>query len=150
MSNPETTGVAVVTGASRGIGREIARTLAAAGHPVAALARSEGDLEEIVALTEQAGTRATSFVVDVTDHEQVERVVADIEGRMGAIDLLVEQKDLRNDKSIIHFVRNRWDSPHHWIGVRLRRASRGPSPLGTPRRRRLRGSGPGPSRSTGG
>ena len=56
-------------------------------------------------------------------------VSGDLDGD-GAVDLLVEQKDLRNDQSIVHFVRNQWKHPNHWIGVHLRRNAQGPSALG--------------------
>jgi NAD(P)-dependent dehydrogenase (short-subunit alcohol dehydrogenase family) len=71
---------ALVTGAGRGIGAEIARKLASVGWSVAIVARSEGALAEVA-----AKTGALPFVLDVTDAAAVERVVAEV----GRVDLLV-------------------------------------------------------------
>ena len=89
MSTAETTGIAIVTGGGRGIGREITRTLAAAGTHVAVLARTEEQLHETVTLIEREGNLAVPFAVDVTDQKQLQRVVADVERQLGTVALLV-------------------------------------------------------------
>jgi 3-oxoacyl-[acyl-carrier protein] reductase len=89
MSISEPKGVAVVTGASRGIGREIAISLATAGYLVAALGRSESDLLETISVTEKVGPRAVPFLVEVTNEEEVVRTISEIEKTIGAVDLLV-------------------------------------------------------------
>ena len=71
---------ALVTGAGRGIGAEIARQLSSRGWRVAIVARSEGPLVEVA-----AQTGALPLVLDVTDAAAVERVVA----KVGRVDLLV-------------------------------------------------------------
>jgi NAD(P)-dependent dehydrogenase (short-subunit alcohol dehydrogenase family) len=81
--------VAVVTGASRGIGRATALALGNAGFPVAVVARSAEALEETRLLVEQTGTTAVAVVADVTDPEAVARTVAAIERNAGAISVLV-------------------------------------------------------------
>ncbi len=48
----------------------------------------------------------------------------------GRVDLIVEHKDLRSDKSNLHFVRNQWPGTNHWIGVHLRQNSPSPAPWG--------------------
>ncbi len=74
--------IAVVTGASRGIGAAMARTFAEAGADVALLARDEARLAEVAAGVEAAGRRALVLPTDVTDAEAVkasaERVVAEL------------------------------------------------------------------------
>ncbi len=79
--------VAFVTGASRGVGQELARALAAEGYDVALAARS--DLSEAARLVERAGRRALSLALDVTDGPGVEAAVAQAEGELGPIDLVV-------------------------------------------------------------
>ena len=85
----EPKGVAIVTGARRAIGREIAISLTAAKYQVAALARSEIDLFETIRLTEKVGPRAVPFLAEVTNEEQVSRTVSEIEEAMGPVNLLV-------------------------------------------------------------
>jgi NAD(P)-dependent dehydrogenase (short-subunit alcohol dehydrogenase family) len=81
--------VAFVTGASSGLGREVAVKLAAEGAAVAIVARSREGLEQTAALVEQAGGRALAATVDVTDRAAVEGAIADAEAALGPIGLLV-------------------------------------------------------------
>ena len=81
--------VAVVTGASRGIGRATALALADAGFAVGLVARSAAALEETRELVEQRGGSAVSVVADVTDAGEVREAVAAIEERAGPITVLV-------------------------------------------------------------
>ena len=67
--------IAMVTGGSGGIGRAIARALAAAGAKVAVMARSPGNLAETVALIKEAGGHAIAIAADVTDPAVVEQAV---------------------------------------------------------------------------
>ena len=76
--------VAVVTGASRGIGRALNERLSAAGMTVAAIGCSETDLNEVA-----GRTGAIPFVLDVADPEAVDEVFGRIEGELGVPDLLV-------------------------------------------------------------
>ena len=81
--------VAVVTGASSGIGRAIARELAASGATVVGLARREARLAELADELRRA-TPASGYVVcDVSDTDRFARVLADIERDRGRIDILV-------------------------------------------------------------
>jgi 3-oxoacyl-[acyl-carrier protein] reductase len=76
--------LAVVTGASRGIGRSLTERLTAAGQRVAAIGRSVADLDEVA-----AKTGAMPFVLDVSDPAAVESVFARILAELGVPDLLV-------------------------------------------------------------
>src|SRR4051794_8095960 len=81
--------VALITGGGRGLGRAFAQALTAAGTKVAITARTESQLNETIALIEGAGGTAIAFTVDVTDRPAMEQVVAEVEGRLGPIDILV-------------------------------------------------------------
>jgi 3-oxoacyl-[acyl-carrier protein] reductase len=84
------TGVALVTGASRGLGPHLARRLAADGWPVAVNYRSDqaGALR-VVDDIEAAGGRAAAFGADVTDEGQVRELIAAVEAGLGPVQVLV-------------------------------------------------------------
>lgn len=81
--------VALVTGASRGVGRAIALGLAAAGARVAITARSQEALDDVISELEAAGATALPLVADVTDLAAVERMAAETERELGPVDVLV-------------------------------------------------------------
>jgi len=81
--------VALVTGASRGIGYFIARELAAAGAHVLAVARTVGGLEELDDEIKAAGGSATLVPLDLTDMPGIDRIGAAIHDRWGKLDILV-------------------------------------------------------------
>jgi short-subunit dehydrogenase len=82
-------GVTVVTGASSGIGRSLARRMAMAGDAVALLARRQDLLDELAAEIEAAGGRALALACDVTEREQVLAALKEVERRLGPVDCLV-------------------------------------------------------------
>ena len=101
--------IAIVTGASRGIGRAIARRLAAQGAHVVAAAR--GDLaravvEEITA----AGGRAEASPLDVTAAGAAEEMVAATLQRLGRIDILVNNAGIARDQLLLRMKRDDWDA----------------------------------------
>ena len=81
--------VAIVTGASRGLGRAMAVALAQAGADVALAARSRPDLEETAGLVRATGRRALAIVTDVTVYAQVEALVARTVGELGGLHAVV-------------------------------------------------------------
>jgi len=81
--------VAVVTGASRGIGRSIALGMAEAGADVAVAARTEADLETLVKEIEDLGRRAIAVPTDVTDRGALETLFDRTTGELGRFDILV-------------------------------------------------------------
>ena len=82
--------VALVTGASTGIGRHLAEGLAARGMAVAGMARTEHRLTEAMAeIAEATGARTLAVAADVTDRLAVDRAVARVAAELGRVDLLV-------------------------------------------------------------
>ena len=81
--------VAVVTGAGRGIGREIALHQARNGAKVAVLARTASEIDETVSLIVKEGGGAISFPVDLVDRRAVEHVLDGVASELGPIDLIV-------------------------------------------------------------
>ncbi|WP_324653097.1 SDR family NAD(P)-dependent oxidoreductase [Georgenia sp. H159] len=103
---------ALVTGASRGIGRELAIGLARAGLDVALLARDERLLVSTAEEVEAAGRRAVVLTADVTDADAVGRAVATAETGLGSIDLLV------NNAGVIDPEVPLWEAdPERWWAV---------------------------------
>lgn len=86
--------VALVTGASRGIGRSIALALADAGAAVVPVARTVAALEEVAAEVQRGGGRATPVEMDVTLPESVERGVAEAQRAFGRVDVVVNNAGL--------------------------------------------------------
>jgi NAD(P)-dependent dehydrogenase (short-subunit alcohol dehydrogenase family) len=86
---PTDRGVALVTGAGRGLGRAFAGALAEEGFRVALTARTEPEIGAAVAEIERAGGRAIAIAGDVTDRQAVEHAVARTEAELGPIDLLI-------------------------------------------------------------
>ena len=81
--------VALVTGASRGIGAATAKALAAAGYHVLLTARTEGGLEATESAIHDAGGSATIAPFDITDGDAVDRLAQAVGGRWGKLDALV-------------------------------------------------------------
>ena len=81
--------LALVTGASRGIGAATAKALAAAGAHVILTARTTGGLEEVEEAIHQAGGNATIAPLDLTDGDSIQRLAAAIGERWDALDILV-------------------------------------------------------------
>ena len=81
--------VALVTGASSGLGRRFAATLAAAGASVAACARRTDRLEELVGEIGSRGGRAAAVALDVTDADAITAAVEHVEDRLGPVTILV-------------------------------------------------------------
>ncbi|MGR3782825.1 MAG: SDR family NAD(P)-dependent oxidoreductase [Albimonas sp.] len=81
--------VALVTGASSGLGLRFARVLASQGAKVALAARRTDRLETLAGEIRAAGGEAAAFALDVTDADRIEAVVGEVESTLGPVDILV-------------------------------------------------------------
>jgi 3-oxoacyl-[acyl-carrier protein] reductase len=100
--------VAIVTGASRGIGRAIALTLAGQGAVVVAAARGDNAADTVAAIT-SGGGRAEAASADVTDPASLEALVAGALERHGRIDVLVNNAGVARDQLMLRMKRDDWD-----------------------------------------
>ena len=102
--------VALVTGASQGIGRTCALRLAKEGATVAVAARSHDKLAELVNEITAAGGKAAAFALDVGDEEQVKATVKAIVAQFGKIDILVNNAGITRDQLVMRMKRADWDA----------------------------------------
>jgi 3-oxoacyl-[acyl-carrier protein] reductase len=100
---------AIVTGASRGIGRAIALRLAEAGADIAAVARSTDSVKDTVAQIQALGRKAQGYGVDVADSTAVENVVKQIEADFTTVHILVNNAGLTKDTLLARMTSDDWD-----------------------------------------
>jgi NAD(P)-dependent dehydrogenase (short-subunit alcohol dehydrogenase family) len=111
MARPLAGRIAVVTGASRGIGRAAALGLAEAGAHVVALARTQGALEELDDQIRAAGGSATLVPVDLRDFEAVDRLGGAIHERWGKLDILIGNAGILGELApLTHVDQPVWDA----------------------------------------
>ena len=101
--------VALVTGASRGLGRAIAIALAANGAKVACIARDAAKLAETVSSIQGAGGAAEAFACDVTKGESVSKVVDQVAEKWGRLDILVNNAGITKDTLFPRMSDEQWD-----------------------------------------
>jgi gluconate 5-dehydrogenase len=101
--------VALVTGASRGLGFEIARGLARAGALVVLNARHDEALRDARARLEGEGLRAATQAFDVTDDDALRDGIAAIANAHGSVDILVNNAGVQRRHAFVDFPRTQWD-----------------------------------------
>src|ERR1035437_1763568 len=102
--------VALVTGASQGIGRTCALRLAKDGAAVAVAARNQEKLNELVGKITNAGGAAAAFALDVGDEKQVKSTLKSAIAQFGKIDILVNNAGITRDQLVMRMKRADWDA----------------------------------------
>jgi 3-oxoacyl-[acyl-carrier protein] reductase len=102
--------VAVVTGASQGIGRETALALAEAGAKVVVAARNEEKLVSLAAAIADAGGEAFALKMDVADAEQVKAGFKQVIEKFGRLDILVNNAAVTRDGLAMRMKKDDWDA----------------------------------------
>jgi len=105
--------VALVTGASQGIGRACALKLAESGAAVALAARNQEKLNETVQQITGKGGQAAVFILDVADEEQIKSAVKSALAQFGKIDILVNNAGITRDQLVMRMKRADWDAVLH-------------------------------------
>ena len=101
--------IALVTGASQGIGRACALALAEAGATVALAARNEAKLAEVAAEIEAGGGKAAAFALDVASEESIKAGAKAILERFGKVEVLVNNAGITRDGLVLRMKRADWD-----------------------------------------
>jgi len=101
--------IALVTGASQGIGRACALALAKAGATVALAARNEEKLSAVAAEIEAAGGKAATFALDVSDEASIKAGAKAILERYGKVEILVNNAGITRDGLVLRMKRADWD-----------------------------------------
>jgi NAD(P)-dependent dehydrogenase (short-subunit alcohol dehydrogenase family) len=99
--------VAVVTGASRGLGRAMAVELGAAGAKLALVGRDRSKLEETAT---ECGTDSEVFLADVTDETQVRALEQAVRERFGHVDILINNAGMNIRKPMVEYTLDEWNT----------------------------------------
>ena len=102
--------VALITGASQGIGHTCALALAREGATVAVAARNQPKLEELVSQIAASGGKAAAFVMDVAEEDQVKAGIKSALAQFGKVDILVNNAGITRDQLVMRMKRADWDS----------------------------------------
>ena len=102
--------IAIVTGASQGIGETIAVEMAKSGANVFCLARNKNALDSTINKIISNGDKASAYSCDISDNEQFNNIVTDIFKEYGSIDILVNNAGITNDTLLMRMSDDQWDS----------------------------------------
>jgi NAD(P)-dependent dehydrogenase (short-subunit alcohol dehydrogenase family) len=102
--------VAVITGASKGLGKAMALALAGGGARLALVSRNEKQLNAVAEEAQAAGGQAKVFVADVAQEEQVAKVERDVVAAYGGVQILINNAGINVRKNITEFTLDEWNS----------------------------------------
>ena len=100
--------VAVITGASRGLGKAMALALGAEGASIALVARHIEPLNEVGRAVKNAGGEARAFQADVSEEEQVRNLERDVIGAFGKVHILINNAGINLRKPLVEFTLEEW------------------------------------------
>ncbi|MEJ2009715.1 MAG: SDR family oxidoreductase [Acidobacteriota bacterium] len=100
--------VAVITGASKGLGKQMAEALAQAGAAVVVVARNGELLEKVKAGIESRDGRAHAFVADIRKEDEVSRFAEQVRAQAGVPDILINNAGINLRKSLHEFTLEEW------------------------------------------
>lgn len=100
--------VAVITGASKGLGKAMALALGAAGASIALVSRNIGQLNEVGRAVKDAGGEARVFQADVADEDQVRKLERDVLGAFGKVHILINNAGINVRKPLVEFTLEEW------------------------------------------
>jgi 3-oxoacyl-[acyl-carrier protein] reductase len=109
MKQPLEGKVALISGGSRGIGRQVGTTLAAAGARVILTARTAESAEQAAAEIRDGGGQAHGVAMDVSDDTAVEAIVKGLLGDYGTISILVNNAGVTRDSLLMRMKKDDWD-----------------------------------------
>jgi 3-oxoacyl-[acyl-carrier protein] reductase len=110
MNSPANSQTALVTGASRGLGRAIAERLARDGWSVALVARQADKLQEVCTAIEAAGGKASVHTADISDPKSADQVIANVEKESGPLAALINNAGITKDGLVMRMEDADWCS----------------------------------------
>lgn len=100
---------ALITGATRNIGRQLALDLADAGHAVAINGRDPASVDSVVDEVRERGGKAVGCPADVTEEETLETAVSNVESQIGPVDILINNAVVRSHGALEDISREDWE-----------------------------------------
>ncbi len=101
---------ALISGASKGLGKAMAVALSAQGADIALVARNESQLQEVQKEIENSGGKANAFVADVSREAEVLRLEKEVSNRMGKVQILINNAGTNIRKNLVDFSYDEWNT----------------------------------------
>src|SRR6185436_12165640 len=109
MSDKKLTGrTAVITGASKGLGKAMALALGGSGAKLALVSRNKEQLQAVAAEARKLGAEAEVFVTDVTSEEQVKQLERDVAAKFGKVQIVINNAGINIRKPSVEFTLDDW------------------------------------------